>query len=512
MSLTVSPSRHNRFLPWVKVLSIGLLTAAGYASEAIAQPIVILPAVQPSSSDRVSAPVQQFLFVNPSSGNDAGQGLTQRSPFRTVTRALQAVQAQNASSVSIIMLATGTYTPETGEVFPLVMPPGVMLQGDPSTKGQSIVIQGGGTFATATAGRQNVAIVGTGQIIGVTVSNPNPNGYGVWIESGSPTLANNTFTGSNLAGVAIMGNSTPTLWGNAFSPNQAGIVVAATAQPVIKEGLEQVAAAPLAPSPRQRDVRPAGAIAQAPSVQAPSVPSRPPIPATLIQTPPDRSPASIVQRPRLSAVSQSQGTQPSQGSPPSRSTPRATVAPRSQNSADSSLSAPIALQSPQTVRPSTVRPSAVNIPVPAPQSERRLPVSRSTPIPVPPPETQAASPAFTAPPVSSASSNLLRVPAQPPIGHVGDLPVVNVSRNPLQSREAGTRQRAAVRGLRYRVVVAAGRRADQVRSLFPGAFTTYSGGEAVLQVGAFGDRTNAEEAAEILDSNGLNGTIESLDN
>jgi cell division protein FtsN len=51
-----------------------------------------------------------------------------------------------------------------------------------------------------------------------------------------------------------------------------------------------------------------------------------------------------------------------------------------------------------------------------------------------------------------------------------------------------------------------------VRSLFPGAFTTYSSGEAVLQVGAFGDRANAEEAAQILDSNGLNGTIEALDN
>jgi len=62
------------------------------------------------------------------------------------------------------------------------------------------------------------------------------------------------------------------------------------------------------------------------------------------------------------------------------------------------------------------------------------------------------------------------------------------------------------------VVVAAGRRADRVRSLFPGAFTTYSSGEAVLQVGAFGDRANAEEAAQILDSNGLNGTIEALDN
>jgi hypothetical protein len=163
------------------------------------------------------------------------------------------------------------------------------------------------------------------------------------------------------------------------------------------------------------------------------------------------------------------------------------------------------------------RRTAVNIPVPAPQvAERRrdLPVSRSTPIPVPPPEARtASSSSFTAPSASSTQPNLLRVPAEPPIGNVGDLPVVNVSRNPLQYRESNNRQSAADRGLRYRVVVAAGRRAEErVRSLFPGAFTTYSDGEAVLQVGAFGDRANAEEAAQILDSNGLNGTIEALDN
>jgi len=484
MSLTVPPSRHNRFLPWVKALSgLGLLTVLGYASGAIAQPI---PVPTPTQSSEAA---QQFLFVNSSSGNDAGQGVTQRSPFRTLTRALQAVQSKNAQSNTVIMLAAGTYTPDTGEVFPLIVPPGVMIQGDPSTKGQSVVIQGGGAFATAMAGRQNVAIVGTGQIVGITVSNPN--GYGLWIEAGSPSIANNTFTGSNLAGIAIMGDSTPTLWGNAFSHNQTGIVVAATAQPAIKDGLDQVAAATIALSTQ----REAGRIAIAPAQPTPVRPQS--SSATLIQTPPAQSADLIVNRPRLSAtVSQS------------RRTATATVAPRSQAAASLPLPVLTAVQSPRA------RPSVVNIPVPAPQSERRqLPISRSTPIPVPPPATQAAaSSTFTAPPASSAPSNLLRVPAEPPIGNVGDLPIVNVARNPLQYRESSSRQSAAVRGLRYRVVVAAGRRAERVRSLFPGAFTTYSGGEAVLQVGAFGDRTNAEEAAQILDSNGLNGTIEALDN
>ena len=268
MSLTVPPSRHNRFLLWVKALSgLGLITVLGYASGAIAQPIPVPPPMQSSET------AQQFLFVNSSSGNDTGQGVTQRSPFRTLTRALQAVQSNNAQSSTIIMLAAGTYTPDTGEVFPLIVPPRVMIQGDPSTKGQSVVIQGGGAFDTATAGRQNVAIVGTGQIVGITVSNPN--GYGLWIEAGSPMVANNTFTGSNLAGIAIMGDSTPTVWGNAFSHNRTGIVVAATAQPVIKDGLEQVGAATIALSPQQEAERSAIAPAQPMPVQSLSLQQSP---------------------------------------------------------------------------------------------------------------------------------------------------------------------------------------------------------------------------------------------
>ncbi len=487
MSLPVSPSRHHRFIPWVRALSgLGLLAFLGFFQSAIAQPIPVPPPLQSADT------AQQFLFVNAMSGDDASQGMTQRSPFRTLTRALQAVQSNNALSNTIIMLAAGSYTLDTGEVFPLIMPPGVVIQGDPSTKGQSIVIRGGGSFATATAGHQNVAIVGAGQIVGVTVSNPN--GYGVWIEAGSPTIANNTFTGSNLAGVAIVGTSTPTLQGNAFSHNRSGIVVAATAQPAIQDSLDQVEAATLAVSAEPRAARPPAAIAQAtPALN----PTRHQSSATLIHTPPARSTASQANLSRFSV-----------SSPQPRIMPPSTVAAISSNSPE--LSPPAR----SAARPSLRTGSAVvDIPVPQAELRRNLPVSRSTPIPVPPPETRAASPSsFTAPPGSSVQSNLLRVPAAPPIGNVGDLPIINVSRNPLQSRESGSRQSAAARGLRYRVVVAAGRRADRVRSLFPGAFTTYSSGEAVLQVGAFGDRANAEEAAQILDSNGLNGTIEALDN
>jgi parallel beta-helix repeat protein len=450
MSLTVFP---KRCAAWVGALA-GLLAVLGCADGVIAQSIPI-PVPLPMQSPRSEA--QQFLFVNPLVGKDTNAGDTQRSPFRTITHALRSAQPN-----TVIMLAIGTYTPDTGEAFPLMIPAGVQLQGDPGTKGESIVIQGGGSFRTATAGRQNVAIVAAGQIVGVTISNPNLNGYGLWIESGSPRIANNTFTENNLAGVAVMGDSTPTLRGNAFSNNRSGVIVAETAQPSMPD-MDQVGSAitSLPPTSTRRTVAQAG----------------------------DRS-----NRQANSFVSNARTVAIAPANPPSRL----------------ELAPPVRLEESSNAR--NGRSITVNIPVPAASRQvaelrRDLPVSRATPIPVPPPIARAQTQAFAAP-----NPNLLPVPSEPPIGNVGDLPTVSVSRNPLQQREVGSRQTAAARGLRYRVIVSAGRRADRVRSLFPNAFTTYSRGEAVLQVGAFGDRANAEEAAQILDSNGLNGMIETLDN
>jgi parallel beta-helix repeat protein len=458
MSLT-TPPRHNR-LVGMALAGLGLIAVMGYSdsitgqrafaqsiSQSTAQSIPI-PVPRPAQSREVT---QKFLFVNPMVGDDASNGATQRSPFRSLTHALQVAQPNTT-----IMLAAGIYAADTGEVFPLMIPADVMLQGDPSTRGESIVIEGGGSYTTATQGKQNVAIVSAGQIVGVTVSNANLNGYGLWIESGSPVIASNTFKGSNLAGVAVMGNSTPTLRNNQFSQNRTGIVVAETAQPTLRDNLDETRT-----------------VAQRPSSRQSTQPTQQQTASLFLPTsrPAERSAQLITSPPPVAAARAAQ--------------PRA-AAPRS---------------------------AAVNLSVPQPtqvaELRRDLPVSRSTPIPVSLPQAPAL--AFSAPPANAnIQSNLLPVPAEPPIGHVGDLPTVNVSRNPLQSRESSTRQNAAARGLRYRVVVAGS--ANRVRSLFPNAFTIYSGGEAVLQVGAFGDRTNAEEAAQILDSNGLKGVIETLDN
>ncbi len=175
----------------------------------------------------------QLLFINPSIGNDTSADGSQRSPYRTITQALEAAQGD-----TVLMLAAGTYSAESGETFPLALKPGITLQGDPTSKGRGIVIRGGGEFLSPTFASQNVAVLGVerSSLIGVTVSNPNPRGYGLWIESSSPTILNSTFSHSTHDGISVTGNSAPTIRGNAFAQNGAnGITIYGTSRPEVRD-------------------------------------------------------------------------------------------------------------------------------------------------------------------------------------------------------------------------------------------------------------------------------------
>ncbi|GAB4378613.1 MAG: hypothetical protein Kow00121_30960 [Elainellaceae cyanobacterium] len=176
------------------IASLGLLFIVSSAGQGLAQANPHL--ADAAQRTDVQAPVaQHFLFVNPIVGNDTSGNGSQSSPFRTIAHALQSAQAG-----TVIMLALGTYSTDTGEMFPLVLKPGVSIQGDPSTQGRGIVIRGGGLFLSPTSTEQNVTIVGAdqSQLVGVTITNPHSGGYGLWIESGSPIVANNTFTGNGV--------------------------------------------------------------------------------------------------------------------------------------------------------------------------------------------------------------------------------------------------------------------------------------------------------------------------
>lgn len=160
---------------------------------------------------------RKLLFVNPVTGNDTSGDGTQDSPLKTITQALEAAQPN-----TVIVLSSGIYSSEMGETFPLLLKPGIKLQGNPRTRGHDVVIRGGGTFVSATAASHDVLIVGADQTIisGVTLNNTNPEGYGLWLEVGSVLVEDNTLTGNTKSGIAVEGNSTPTIRSNYFYKNQ----------------------------------------------------------------------------------------------------------------------------------------------------------------------------------------------------------------------------------------------------------------------------------------------------
>ena len=201
----------------------------------LACPLFVLSPAQ-AENPIVMAQAQSYsvLYVNAQTGNNAGNG-GETSPFRTVTHALA-----QANPNTIIKLAPGTYNQQSGEVFPLEMKPGVTLQGEISDRGQSTIIQGSGLFLSKTSARQQVALIGSNRagLQGVTVSNPHPQGYGLWIESSSPIVSDSTFTGNGHDGVSIVGNSAPILNNNYFHSNGAnGVTIYGTSRPELKDNI-----------------------------------------------------------------------------------------------------------------------------------------------------------------------------------------------------------------------------------------------------------------------------------
>jgi parallel beta-helix repeat protein len=178
------------------------------------------------------------IYVNPATGADsAGRGTTSDAPYKSISFALS--QAQTGA---VIQLAPGNYNQESGETFPLLLKPGVTLRGDEATKGQGILITGGGFYTSRTFARQDITILAEQDttITGVTVTNPNSRGTAVWVESTNPTIKNSTFTNSVREGVFVTGTGNPKIEGNLFVQNKGnGISTVRSAQGEIRNNLFQ---------------------------------------------------------------------------------------------------------------------------------------------------------------------------------------------------------------------------------------------------------------------------------
>ena len=212
------------------MILIGLTGLATIAPAAKAQ--TIQPDhVQIAQADRTIYPT---IFVNSQTGSNTNNG-SDSAPFKTITHALSVVNPN-----SIIKLAPGNYNSTNGEVFPIQLKLGVTIQGDASDRGQNVIIQGSGLFLSKTSARQQITVLGNdgAGLLGVTVSNLDPQGYGLWIESSSPVVSDSTFTNNGHDGVSIVGNSAPILKNNYFYNNGAnGVTVYGTSRPDIRDSI-----------------------------------------------------------------------------------------------------------------------------------------------------------------------------------------------------------------------------------------------------------------------------------
>ncbi|MBD2774876.1 DUF1565 domain-containing protein [Iningainema tapete] len=181
---------------------------------------------------------EAVIYVNPQTGTDTtGVGKDEAKPYKTITNALKDAQAG-----TVIQLAPGTYNQESGETFPLLIKQGVTLRGDESNKGQAVLITGSGIYISPTFARQNMTIRADkdSTITGVTVTNPENRGTGVWVESTNAVITNSTFTNSIRDGVFLTGTANPKIENNIFVQNKGnGISIAKSASGQIRNNLFQ---------------------------------------------------------------------------------------------------------------------------------------------------------------------------------------------------------------------------------------------------------------------------------
>lgn len=149
--------------------------------------------------------VSRVLKVDPNRGQDPAQGAT-ADLFKTLTAALRQV-----SGNTLIQLAAGTYSRESGENFPIIVPSGTLVSGDEANQGRAVIIRGGGAFSGPQLGERSLALVlqGDAQVRGVTITNPQ--GAGLGAEAGRPLVRACQIVQCSQDGIVVAGSAMPAI-------------------------------------------------------------------------------------------------------------------------------------------------------------------------------------------------------------------------------------------------------------------------------------------------------------
>lgn len=181
-------------------------------------------------------------FVDPGFGDDLHFDGSPDFPFRSITRALQF-----AISGDAIFLAPGTYDTFTGEVFPIRVSPGVLVQGDPATKGVgplATFVTGGGVYSVGGGSQIGPTVtpafvMGDGSSLsGVKITVAGTNGVGVVFDGTSASLFSCTITGNGGSGIRVYQIGSPSISANVITANGgSGIEVFDTGGPNFRGNL-----------------------------------------------------------------------------------------------------------------------------------------------------------------------------------------------------------------------------------------------------------------------------------
>ena len=116
---------------WILLLTTLVVALTGCGGEAKKSPV---PPVSPVGAD---------YHVDAINGSNTNNGLTAATAFKTITQALNTVNALGLAGYfgKVILVHPGTYDAPLGEVFPLTVPDGVELIGNETSKGLGTLIR-----------------------------------------------------------------------------------------------------------------------------------------------------------------------------------------------------------------------------------------------------------------------------------------------------------------------------------------------------------------------------------
>ncbi len=490
----------------------------------------------------------QLLHVNADTGSNQASG-TEAQPLRTITRALEV-----ALPNTVIVLAPGRYSSASGETFPIQLKPGVTIQGAPGSGDRAAIIEGGGDFTSPMRSRQNAAIIAADRAGIAQVAISNPEGYGVWVESASPTILESAFinnqqtgiyiasgsprvqgsyfSGNRVAGLIVFGQSTAIIHQNTFDNtgdairvldeatpdiaanqivnNEAGLVMIGSAQPTLRDnrlsGNRQDEVVEIAASNRQ----PMSAAVAAPVAE----------PATELAAGPQQVRASSASG--LPVIES--GNQPL-AEPATGSAVEPVITPAAESAAESLLTtapdeglgeilpgAPGAALAALTAGAGSEPKAERNLDSPGSMLlnlRRRRQEEQNAPQEARPSDTPGNRPTISTP-SAPINNNRLAVPGS-------SIPVGSGSSSVIFSPPSGGAgappappSRAQALGLYYRVFVEASDPfiQDEIRSVVPDAFRTRFEGRAMMQVGAFPTEEEAEDRRRLLEDNNYDVLVE----